>query len=175
MFALALPGVAVEIEAALMGRAVVAPVAITPAVIGGVVLGAAESPHVVQGPHDRLANAGDIGNREHLALHPMQMHHISIGGVEALRPARWHHRRGVDDRIARAQQLTQWRGQLRADTADGLGHFAGGALHRPITRGGYIHQHLRVDARAAQGVMDAIGRTGGAAIDVGVVELENLQ
>ena len=87
VFAFALPGVAVEIEAAFMGRAVVAPIAIAPAVISGVVLGAAESPHVVQGPHDRLANTGDIANREHLPLHPVQVHHVSIGAVDALRPA----------------------------------------------------------------------------------------
>ena len=175
MLAFALPGVAVEIEAALMGRAVVTPVAIAPTVIPGKMFGAAEGPHVVQGPHDRLADAGDVCNREHLALHPMQVHDVGIGGVEALRPTGWHDRWRVDDWVAGVQQLSPWRGQLRADMAHGLGPFAGGALHCPITRGGHIHKHLRVDAGAAQGVMDAIGRAGGAAVDIAVVELENLQ
>ena len=44
MHALKLPGVSVENKAALMGRAVEMPVAITPAVIGGVVLSAAKAP-----------------------------------------------------------------------------------------------------------------------------------
>ena len=62
MFPLTLPGPAVEIKTALMLGAVVAPVAVTPAVIGGVMLGSAEGPHVVQGPDNRLADADDICN-----------------------------------------------------------------------------------------------------------------
>ena len=62
MLAFALPGMAVEVEAALMVRSIVAPVTITPAVIPGKLLRAAEGPHVVQGPHDRLPDAADVGN-----------------------------------------------------------------------------------------------------------------
>ena len=75
----------------------------------------------------------------------------------------------MDDWVAGVQQLSPWRGQLRSDATDGLGPFAGRALHCPITQGGHIHQHLRVDAGAAQGVMDAIGRAGGTTIDVRII------
>lgn len=64
VLALSLPGVAVEIKATLMGRPVVREIAITPAVMGSVMLRTAKGPHVMQGPHDRLANGGDVGNRE---------------------------------------------------------------------------------------------------------------
>ena len=90
VFALALPGPAIEIEAALMRRAVVTPVALAPAVIGGVVLGATEAPHDVQGPHDWFADEANIGDRELLAPHPVHMHQIGIGCIEAIRPTRRH-------------------------------------------------------------------------------------
>ena len=86
MFPLALPSPSIEIKTTLMLGAVVAPIAVTPAVIGAVMLGTAEGPHVVQGPNNRLADAGNIGNREHLALHPVQIQYISIGGIDQLRP-----------------------------------------------------------------------------------------
>ena len=42
-----------------------------PVLAVGVILRAAEGPHVVQGPDDRLLDATDVGDGEHLALHRM--------------------------------------------------------------------------------------------------------
>lgn len=85
----ALLNVSVEIEAALMGGAVNEPITLAPAVISAVVLGSPKSSHVVQGSHDQLMNTSDVDNREHLAMHPVQMHHDAIGSIDPLGPLRW--------------------------------------------------------------------------------------
>jgi len=105
----------------------------------------------------------------------VQLHQIGFGCIDPLRPAGWHQRRRVNDWVARSEQLTKRGGELGADAAHCLGPLGSGPLHRPITRCCHIHQHLRDDARAAQGVMDAIGSAGGATIDIRIVELESVQ
>jgi hypothetical protein len=37
-------------------------------------------------PHDQIADAADDDNRQHLALHPVQVHQIGIGTIDAIRP-----------------------------------------------------------------------------------------
>ena len=136
------------------------------------VSGAAEAPHVVKGPNDRLADAADVCNREHLALHPVQMHHISIGSVDP--PGQYDGTTAGEWRIGlpSAAACQGWR--VRTNATEGLARLlVGPAPSNP--RGGHIHQHLRVDAGITHGVMNAISRAGGTAIDIRVIDLENLQ
>jgi hypothetical protein len=60
---LALPGLAIEAETGFIRRPVISAIITTPAKLFGVMLRAAESPHVVQRPNDRLLNVADVGDQ----------------------------------------------------------------------------------------------------------------
>ena len=54
------------VKTALVLRSVMSQITVAPATIGGVMLGSAKGPHIVQSPYDWFAEVGDVGNGEHL-------------------------------------------------------------------------------------------------------------
>jgi len=88
VFVLACCRPAVQVKATFIGWAVVSGIAVAPTVVFGVMLSPAKGPHVVQRPDDGLGDVADIGNRHHVKVDPMQVHHIGIRLVKLLVPAR---------------------------------------------------------------------------------------
>ena len=87
VLAFAPPGPAVEIEAGFVGRTIVTAIPLAPAQVIRVMFGAAEGPHVVQGPDDGFLDPTDVRNREHLAGDPVHVDDVGVRGVEIRWPA----------------------------------------------------------------------------------------
>ena len=128
----------------------------------------------MQGPDDRLREPADVRDRHHFAVDPVQVHEICGGVVELGRPAGRDTGWGVEPGIGRSQQAPPWRGQDPACFSHEPSEGRGGAADCGVGQDGPVHQHLRIDTRAAYRMVNAIGRAGGAAESVGVVELNDI-
>jgi hypothetical protein len=103
-----MPGPAVEVKPPFVVRAVVAPIALPPALIIGIVLCPAEGPHIVEGPHHGLAKFTNIRNGEHLSINPMEIHNIYIGMVQLIWPGRWQNSNRVGCTVSCLKPLPKY-------------------------------------------------------------------
>lgn len=177
VFDLPTPGAAIQVIAALLDGRVGLVIADTKSAcraIIGIVLRTAESPHVMQCPHDGGTESANFFNGQGTAGYPVQMNHVGRSRVDFVRKSTGAIRRGVERVVGRPKAAASPGGEpLRDEPRDPRTVLPKAASHRSIVAVLPQDTHLRVHARVDQATVNAIGRAGGSADRIGLVDVDD--